>query len=681
MTGTGSSPAAPHLGQASDRPDTPVDEPDLATWAWHRATSAAFAVLVAGSVGLLLGPFGAFVAAGVAGVAVYLVGPFVALLERRHWRGGAPTPRDLRRHWGMLAALGVVALAVAVARPTLGFGSIVAVVAGGPIALAATLTAVDVGLRLPARFGRPVAVLVPAALLGALANEAGLPLVDGVLVLALVVIVPLAAPTLAVDGPLAADRRTATGLGWLAVGVLAVGGVLVGRGATAAALTAPFVLTCLGVAATRTVATLASWSSRTGKVPMAARLRTVAIPLAHGYLAFGSLWLFADRSGFEPAGFGPPFVQLTAIHFTYAGFVATLLARLVWIRHPRHVVAGLGLLATAAGPPVVAIGFAAAGVLQIVGAVVLTVGTYAVAWVTLRHVAADGAAPRGVAARPVVGERDRPDAPRGAVGGRRQPRHTGAVDPADGGDARGRQRGRLRAARRARLAPRAAGPSRVTGRGDHVSEGPERHEAAAARRGHRHRARPRHRRRVGTDHRVRGRARPGRHLLPLRLARRAPERRCPERHLEPGRRPPGPVRGGHEHRGAGHRRTRAARRGTRARQRRGPRADAGRGADTTGCWPRERTPRSSCGSTRWRRPCAAAAGTCWRSWSTSPPSPAGCRRRSSESSCSTAPGTPVTCRRWRPWRSWRASCRSCSTSVRSPARAVRHRLQRRDRRG
>jgi hypothetical protein len=96
--------------------------------------------------------------------------------------------------------------------------------------------------------------------------------------------------------------------------------------------------------------------------------------------------LLADRAGYEPAGFGPPFVQLTAVHFAYAGFVATVLAGCAWARRPDDRLAATAAIAIGAAPPFVAIGFAVLGALQVVGAVLLTVGTYALAWVMLRHV-------------------------------------------------------------------------------------------------------------------------------------------------------------------------------------------------------------------------------------------------------------------------------------------------------
>jgi hypothetical protein len=111
-------------------------------------------------------------------------------------------------------------------------------------------------------------------------------------------------------------------------------------------------------------------------------------PASLAYLAVGAVWLLLHALGAEPVGVQPPFVLLTAVHFHYAGFTATLLAGLVRGRTaaaaPR--LSAAMLIAVAAAPPIVAIGFTFVGVLQVVGAVVLTLGLFALAWLTVRHV-------------------------------------------------------------------------------------------------------------------------------------------------------------------------------------------------------------------------------------------------------------------------------------------------------
>lgn len=74
------------------------------------------------------------------------------------------------------------------------------------------------------------------------------------------------------------------------------------------------------------------------------------------YAAIGGAWTLADRSGYQPLGFAPPIVTLTAVHFHYAGLMLPLFAGLVqrevffWRLASR---AGVGVLL---GVPAVALG-------------------------------------------------------------------------------------------------------------------------------------------------------------------------------------------------------------------------------------------------------------------------------------------------------------------------------------
>jgi hypothetical protein len=351
---TGAPPAADVIDVGwSDRP---VDEPDLASWAWHRTTGAAVAVLVMVAVGLSLqGLEGARITGTAAALGIYVLGPLVALLERRYGRKQPITPRRLRYLW-MIAAVGIATLTL--------FGLLFA-----PAAALAAYVGVTAGLRLPRRWGRPIGVLVPTAALVGYGVAADVSLIEAVLLLALLVVVPTAVPLMPGLGGGAA-------LVALGAGLPAAVALMFEPGDWTAPLVAPWAVT------TSVGALVVAW--RWSRGPR--RVRDLLWPLAAGYLAFGSLWLLADHAGYEPAGFGPPFVELTAVHFTYAGFVATVLAGCAWRRRPDDRLAATAAIAIAGAPPFVAIGFAALGALQIVGAIVLTVGTYALAWVTLRHV-------------------------------------------------------------------------------------------------------------------------------------------------------------------------------------------------------------------------------------------------------------------------------------------------------
>lgn len=111
-------------------------------------------------------------------------------------------------------------------------------------------------------------------------------------------------------------------------------------------------------------------------------------PASLAYLSVGAVWLLLHALRVEPVGVQPPFVLLTAVHFHYAGFTATLLAGLVRRQtaaaSPRASAAMVAAVVSA--PPVVALGFTFVGMLQVVGAAVLTGGLFALSWLTLRHV-------------------------------------------------------------------------------------------------------------------------------------------------------------------------------------------------------------------------------------------------------------------------------------------------------
>jgi hypothetical protein len=373
-----------------DRAAPACGDDDLAARLWRRAAGVATGVLAATTLGAVLGGFGALIAGGAAALFAYGLGPLVLAAEvRRFPTGRPPTASELGRHWA-IAAVGAVGLTAVTMAPggadRLVFAALFLAL-GGVIAAGAAVAAVVIGERLPTSAARPLAVVVPLALLGLLAWEvargpdaATLGVVDGALLLAVVALVPL---TVALAAPGTADRRTALAAVTLLAGGWAAAAIVLPQGTGAAAATGPWVLWCAALA----VAAGVRWL----RGPTVDHL---VVAVAAGYLAVGAGWLLADRAGLEPVGFGPPFVQLTAVHFTYAGAIGTVLAWRAWQRH-RGRVAVVAVAATAAAPPLIAAGFVAFGPLQIAGAVLLTVGTYAYAWLVLRHVVR--AVPRGAA--------------------------------------------------------------------------------------------------------------------------------------------------------------------------------------------------------------------------------------------------------------------------------------------
>jgi hypothetical protein len=147
-------------------------------------------------------------------------------------------------------------------------------------------------------------------------------------------------------------------------------------GWTAGLLTAPWLLVG-GVAALAGLGRLVR-----GRPLTLARL-VVAAALA--YLAVGAGWLALSRVGIQPLGLAPVIVELTAVHFHYAGFASCLMAALTidalenvapyWRR-----LALVASLLIVAGSPLVAAGFTLSSrLIQAAGAVVIASGVLGLA--------------------------------------------------------------------------------------------------------------------------------------------------------------------------------------------------------------------------------------------------------------------------------------------------------------
>jgi hypothetical protein len=198
-------------------------------------------------------------------------------------------------------------------------------------------------------------------------------LLAGVLALATAVAVPAA---VALQPAGARLRGTPAGRALpLAAGSAAALAVLLDRSGPAAALAVPWLL----FAVVLLLRAIQLWL----RTP---RLHDLVWVASAGYLAIGAVWLLADRLGLEPAGFRPPFVQLTAIHFHYAGCIATTLAGCALRREPASSAARLAAAGTVIAPPIIAAGFLWLGALQIAGATLSTAALWLLAWVVLRRI-------------------------------------------------------------------------------------------------------------------------------------------------------------------------------------------------------------------------------------------------------------------------------------------------------
>ncbi|MDQ2677984.1 MAG: YndJ family protein [Actinomycetota bacterium] len=108
------------------------------------------------------------------------------------------------------------------------------------------------------------------------------------------------------------------------------------------------------------------------------------VRIAGGFGVVAASAFVMSRGGVSLFGIGEPIVELTAVHFTYAGVGAVTLAGAVATGR----VGRLALLATAAAPPIVALGFVVAHpVAQVGGAVLMSAGVLATATLQLHDAA------------------------------------------------------------------------------------------------------------------------------------------------------------------------------------------------------------------------------------------------------------------------------------------------------
>lgn len=102
------------------------------------------------------------------------------------------------------------------------------------------------------------------------------------------------------------------------------------------------------------------------------------------YASIGGAWLLADRAGWQPLGFAPEIVLLTAVHFHYAGLILPVLAGLALNRRPDCPIGRWSMWLVLFGVPLVAIGITTsqlggAAWVQVAATWVLALGGWGVA--------------------------------------------------------------------------------------------------------------------------------------------------------------------------------------------------------------------------------------------------------------------------------------------------------------
>ena len=203
-----------------------------------------------------------------------------------------------------------------------------------------------------------------------------LTLIDILFLLAPLVIAPLGLRLVRFDGDLA-SRLLSTAVRIQPVGaVLAVAAFLLPIGLPAAIVASAWFVVCT-IAALGALVYLAQ-----GRSLQPVRLATAA---AVGFMAFGAIWLVLSRAGVAPIGLSPIIVEMTAVHFHFTGFAATLMAALllVRLRQDRGIARSVAIAAAlllVAGSPVLALGWATpVHVLQVAGAILVATGVVATA--------------------------------------------------------------------------------------------------------------------------------------------------------------------------------------------------------------------------------------------------------------------------------------------------------------
>ena len=197
-------------------------------------------------------------------------------------------------------------------------------------------------------------------------------MIDAVLAFALMVVVPLALR-------LNRSSRDLVGMKMVAAGAGAATSFLFEEGFVAASLAAPWVL----------LATLRSINRIDVRRPT--RLGDLATILPDLYLVVGGGWLVVSRYGARPLGLSHDIVDLTAVHFHYAGFVAStiMLALLDWLERnhpPAHAQGQVAFVAVVIATPITAAGITMWAPLGALGSVLFGLGLSTGSLLTVRFV-------------------------------------------------------------------------------------------------------------------------------------------------------------------------------------------------------------------------------------------------------------------------------------------------------
>ncbi len=207
----------------------------------------------------------------------------------------------------------------------------------------------------------PDTVVVMTAIIGALSA------------LGMIVVVPLGLRLMGEDeDPLVSAWARV----WPVAGAVGAISLLLPRGGIAGGLAVLYAGATIALAATAPLRLARTRSLRPAEIAVLTALVTPAV---------AGTSLVAERVGFELMGFEIKVLALTVAHFHFAGFAAALIAGLVCHASGSRL-ASAAAVSVPLGIGLVFAGYFSSDEVELLGAVVLTLGMWAVAWVMWRDV-------------------------------------------------------------------------------------------------------------------------------------------------------------------------------------------------------------------------------------------------------------------------------------------------------
>lgn len=123
------------------------------------------------------------------------------------------------------------------------------------------------------------------------------------------------------------------------------------------------------------------------------RVEEICLSFSLIFIAIGGAWLVMSRLGYQPLGFGDTIVLLTAVHFHYTGFGATLLTALTGRALRANKEGGMSpsfyviAFCLISGTPIVATGITlSSGLIGLIGAAIISFGIWLLAGIVMARI-------------------------------------------------------------------------------------------------------------------------------------------------------------------------------------------------------------------------------------------------------------------------------------------------------